>query len=231
MDVYLLAFEAYRGDLPDALRPHLNPLSAFLSERRARAYLDLTTALDTARYRRLIHRWRALVRRPPPQRPSAPHATRPIAAVARKRIWQAYRRVMRRGRAIDASSPPRELHELRIACKKLRYLMEFFRSLYPAEAIGELVKALKAFQDNLGEFQDLQVQQQQLRAFERVLAREAGLPRKTREAIGLLVGGLGERQDRVRREFRERFAAFSGSETREAFRRLFGRQGVAGSGP
>jgi CHAD domain-containing protein len=132
---------------------------------------------------------------------------------------------MRRGHAIGAGSPASDLHELRIACKKLRYLMEFFRSLYPAEAIGQLVRALKTFQDTLGEFQDLEVQQQQLRGFERAMAREARLPRKTREAIELLVKGLGDRQDGVRRAFRERFAEFSGLETRESFRRLFGRQG------
>jgi CHAD domain-containing protein len=229
MDVYLLAFESYRADLPEPLRPHLDPLSAFLGEQRARAYLDLTAALDSTRHRRLLHRWRALVRRTPPKRPSAPRATRPIAQVARKRIWRAYRDVMRRGRAIGSGSPPGEMHELRIACKKLRYLMEFFRSLYPPEAIGQLIKALKAFQDNLGAFQDLQVQQQQLKGFERTMAQEGGLPRKTREAIDLLVEHLGERQGEVRREFRARFTEFAARETRETFRRLFGYRGVNGA--
>jgi CHAD domain-containing protein len=129
--------------------------------------------------------------------------------------------VLEDGRAVRPASPPRALHEVRIACKKLRYLMEFFRSLFPAEAIAPLIKALKAFQDNLGEHQDLAVQQDQLRGFERAMAREGTLPAETRAAMEELVEHLATRQAEVRRQFAERFAGFSGAETRAAFRALF----------
>jgi len=221
MDVYLHALETYRGALPSGLADRLEPLRGFLLEHRARAYRDLGVMLDSARFRRLVHRWRGLARRPSPRRPTAPRAAQPIARVARKRIWRAYRGVMRAGSAIRRSSPPRALHEVRIACKKLRYLMEFFRSLFPAESIGQLIKALKAFQDNLGEYQDLAVQQDQLRGFERAMAREGGLPAKTREAMERLVEHLAGRQAEVRQHFAERFAEFSGEETTGTFRRLF----------
>jgi CHAD domain-containing protein len=229
MDVYLLAFDGYHARLPEDLRPHLEPFRAFLQDHRARAYHGLVELLDSARFRRLTHRWRSLVRRAPPRRPTSPRARQPIGTVARKRIWRAYRRVMRQGRAIRPGSRPARLHELRIACKKLRYLMEFFRSLYPPETIGELIKALKAFQDNLGEFQDLQVQREQLGGFERAMAREGTLPAATAEAMERLVEGLSERQAEVRREFDERFSAFAGRETRHAFRQLFRPERVGGT--
>ncbi len=51
------------------------------------------------------------------------------------------------------------VHQLRINCKKLRYLMEFFAPLFPENEIKTLIKALKLLQDNLGNFNDYSVQQ------------------------------------------------------------------------
>ena len=65
---------------------------------------------------------------------------------------------MTQGRAITDGSPPEEYHELRKTCKKLRYLVEFFRSLFPRREMGRVITALKLLQDNLGEYQDLYVQ-------------------------------------------------------------------------
>lgn len=47
-----------------------------------------------------------------------------------------------------------ELHEVRIAAKKLRYEVEFFRSLYGRKAVRRQVKALQALQDRLGSLND-----------------------------------------------------------------------------
>ena len=43
-----------------------------------------------------------------------------------------YKKVLKAGRAVTADGPAEEMHELRKDCKKLRYLIEFVRSLYPA---------------------------------------------------------------------------------------------------
>ena len=55
-----------------------------------------------------------------------------------------------------------DLHNLRIDCKKLRYLLEFFTSLFPKTQMKLLIKQLKQLQDNLGDFNDLSVQQARL---------------------------------------------------------------------
>ena len=65
---------------------------------------------------------------------------------------------MKEGEAIDDDSPARALHDLRITCKKLRYLLEFCQSLYPPKEIERLIKSLKTFQNVLGEFQDTELQ-------------------------------------------------------------------------
>jgi CHAD domain-containing protein len=221
MDVYLLAFPVYQGRLPAGQQPHLEPFRTFLLEHQARAYHSLGAMLDSARYRRLTRTWRGLATRRPPRRPSAPDAALPIGRVARKRTWAAYRRVMRRGQAVRPRSPATDLHQVRIACKRLRYLMEFFRSLFPPEEIGLLIRALKSFQDNLGEFQDLEVQCEQLRRFEGEMARAGSLAPETRTAMERLVEDLTARQAEVRAEFAARFEAFSAPEVRGEFRRLF----------
>ena len=78
------------------------------------------------------------------------------------------------GAAIDDASPPEALHDLRKKGKELRYLLEFFAGLYPAEVVKPMVKTLKALQDTLGRFQDREVQ-----AGDAARARRRGRARAT----------------------------------------------------
>lgn len=222
IDVYLLDYGSYRARLPAALRPHLDPLRDFLARRQQQAYAELARLLNSAAYRRVTQAWQAFADDPPPPAPTAPEALTPVSSLARKRIARAYRRVMKEGGAITPDSPAEALHALRITCKKLRYLMEFFRSLYPPKSIDKLIKTLKAFQDNLGEFHDLQVQQESLLHFGAEMREEQGLPPETERAMEHLVSALATRQGQMRREFHERFAAFSAASVVTQFRDLFG---------
>ena len=47
---------------------------------------------------------------------------------------------------MDAHTPDELVHELRIQCNKLRYLMEFFMNLYSGKTIKPLIKSLKGLQ-------------------------------------------------------------------------------------
>ena len=67
--------------------------------------------------------------------------------------------------AITDETPSEALHELRKNCKKLRYLIEFYRSIYSEKDVKPAIKALKILLDNLGLFQDLEVQANKLREF------------------------------------------------------------------
>ena len=83
------------------------------------------------------------------------------------------RKALKMGGRIDDDTPAARLHELRIQCKKLRYLLDFYSSLYDREAVARIIRALKKLQDNLGDFNDLEVQQKDLQAFAEDLARLA----------------------------------------------------------
>jgi CHAD domain-containing protein len=143
-----------------------------------------------------------------------------VGKLAGERIQTVYRRMVKRGRAIEESGPAEALHDLRKQGKELRYLLEFFAVLYPADVVRPMVKTLKALQDTLGRFQDAEVQAGMLHAHrEAVGARENGPAALM--AMGLLVDRLEHDQAAARSEFAERFAAFAAPRQRELVEKTF----------
>ena len=157
--------------------------------------------------------------------------------MAGRRIFKVYKKVLSEGLAINQDSPPEALHELRKNCKKLRYLMEFFQSLYPKNELRVLVRLMKRILDNLGDFQDLAVQATHLRALAERLHHEGRADTDTLLAMGGLITHLLERQLKARAEFADTFSGFLADETRQRLRTLFGRtspwgaSSIAASGP
>jgi CHAD domain-containing protein len=181
----------------------------------------MVRALDSPHFRGLIEEWRAFLEAPVPERADEANALRPAKAVADACIWRLVRRVRREGRRIRADSPPEELHELRKSCKKLRYLMEFFQSLYPGDAVRDLVKQLKVLLDNLGVFQDLSVQGRHLTEVAQRMRDEGGAQTETLLAMGALVSDIYTRRARARAEFTDLFAVYDAKENRRRSKALF----------
>ena len=221
LDVYLLNFDEYRDSLPANMQADIEPLREFLIRHQKIEHKALLKALDSARYRRLIKNWRTFLDQPVNERSTLKSAGRPIREVACKRIWRIYQRAIQEGNAINAESPADDLHELRKTCKKLRYLMEFFQSLFPAEDIKVLIRTLKTLQDNLGNFQDYEVQVTTLKKFSHQMVAEGTVPPDTLLAMGMLIDGLERRQHQARDEFATRFNNFAMKENRSRFRKLF----------
>jgi len=221
MDVYLLKFDEYRASLPVGVRTDLDPLQTFLQAHQRSEQMQLSSQLLEQRLETMKRDWRAFLESEVPARSPLPNAMRPVFEVASERIWRIYRRVIKEGQAIMPDSPATELHELRKTCKKLRYLMEFFQSLYDSGKIRVLVKALKVLQENLGDFQDFEVQASSLRTFSQQMMDESRVPAETLMAMGVLTEGLIRRQNRAREEFASRFQAFASPEDRALFRELF----------
>ena len=221
LDVYLLDFSDYQQSLPESLRPHLEPLRAFLLDHYEEAQKTLANHLASQAFQDLLKDWRAFLEAPVPERSAVPNAMRPTKWVADARIWRMYKRVLREGQAIDAASPPEDLHELRKSCKKLRYLLEFFASLYPKKEIRKLIKLLKALLDNLGRFQDLAVQAESLRKMAHTMSEEGRADPDSLLTMGVLVGGLLDHQARARQEFASTFATFDSPSHQHLFRSLF----------
>ena len=221
LDVYLLKIDAYEASLPNEIRADLEPLRAFLVAHQKAEHRRLVRSLDTKRYGKLKNDWRTFLEGSVLSEEK--NAGRPILEVASERIFKSFRRVMTKGGAIGEETPAEAIHDLRIDCKKLRYLLEFFKSLYEASEVEPRIKALKKLQDNLGDFNDLEVQRHALRDFARQMEAEGKAPALTLLAMGELVADLRRLQDAERARFHERFDTFAEPSNRKAFERLFGR--------
>ena len=221
LDVYLLNFDDYRDSLPASMQADIEPLRDFLHRHWEIEHKALVKALDSARYRRLVNDWRDFLDTPVNERSTLPNARQAVYEVACRRIWRVYKRILKEGRAIEADTPAEALHELRKTAKKLRYLMEFFQSLYPTDKIKRLIGVLKSLQNNLGDFQDFEVQVDTLKRFSQQMVEEDMAPAGTLLAMGMLIEGLERRQQQARQEFAERFAAFSLPRNQARFRALF----------
>ncbi len=221
LDVYLLTFDEYRDSLPVNMQADIEPLRDFLIRHQKLENRALVKALDSARYRRIITNWRSFLEQPVNERSTLKNAGRPVLDVACARIWRIYRVAIKEGNAINMESPAEALHDLRKTCKKLRYLIEFFQSLYSSDDIKELIRILKTLQNNLGDFQDYEVQVSTLKKFSHQMVAEGQVPPDTLLAMGILIDGLERRQHQAREEFSGRYAEFSQPHNQERFRKLF----------
>jgi CHAD domain-containing protein len=217
LDVYLLGFPGMAASLIAATPDELEPFHDHLRRSRAAAHRLLVRGLRSARFSRITRDWRQALTA------TADGRRRPSAArLASSRIARAHRRVIRDGSAITATSPPESLHELRKRCKELRYLLEFFGSLYDPGEHWRTVRDLKALQDCLGEFQDTQVQHEELRAFATQMMAERAAPAATLLAMGEIAAGLATRQRQARSEFAGRFRDFASPASQGRIQALIG---------
>jgi CHAD domain-containing protein len=221
LDVYLLNFPGYRDRLPEDERGALEPLHEFLIAHHQTEQATLAEHLASPHFREILEDWHAFLDTPDIADPALGNATRYIGDLASERILKMYKRLLREGRGIGPASPPEALHSLRKSGKKLRYLMEFFQHLYPPRRVGRLVLAVRQLLENLGEFQDLEVQAGKLRGFAQQMTEEQRAPEATLAAIDRLAVGLLQQQGKVRQEFDRRFAVLTNRRSRKAFGRLF----------
>jgi len=224
LDVYLLNENAYKDKLPQALREEINPLFEYLRAKRSKALQRVINGLKSKQYAKILKDWEAFLNRPHKDSTTASNAESPVIDLARKRIYRKYRNVVKAGNLTLQNDDDKMLHVLRIHCKKLRYLMEFFSSLFPDKKINTLIKQLKKLQDNLGDFNDLRVQEEYLLNITGELPNTHPKFDKTLLAIGSLVGTLGKERKMVKDAFTKTFMDFKSPENKGLFRELFASQ-------
>ena len=228
LDVYLLQKNRLKNKLPDKLRPELDRFFRALKSERQKEFNRFNKYLERKTFHTMMTEWEDFLNTQGKTdlRPGLPSsATLPKA---KEFILKRYRQVLRRGGRIGKSSPDKDLHQLRIECKKLRYLLEFFFSLFPPDEIKNLITRLKKLQDHLGVFNDLSMQQFQLIEFlENKIVPTDKNSLKTAGAIGGLITMLNSEQKNVRGDFSARFREFSSRNNRDLFQHLFGPPGVS----
>jgi CHAD domain-containing protein len=197
LDVQLEQLEEWEGSVDESDRAALHVLAKGLDRRRAASRKRLLRALDSKRYERLVERVTRVLRQGPGKQPL--EGRQPVLGTAPQLIARKHRKIVKRGKRIDDSSPDAELHSLRIQCKGLRYALEFHADLY-GESAQRLIRVLVRLQDVLGEHQDACVATDHLRE----IVEKGG--RKVPPPTVFVVGRLAERYAVRAQELRAAYA-------------------------
>lgn len=220
LDVQLLEWDHLLAGVPADRHPALEPVRVLLERHRAAALRALKRELRGAAYRDAWAAYRAFLDGKQGPAGERPDAKRPIAEVAGRRIRRIYARMAAMGDAIDEHSPAEHLHDLRKRGKELRYMLEFFGGLWPADVVKPMVRSLKGLQDVLGLHQDREVQADHLRELADELATQVGGP-EALLVLGVLVDRLQVEQHEARSHFADTFADFASEEQRALVKRTF----------
>jgi CHAD domain-containing protein len=207
LDVQLADPQTLAATLPAELACGFAGLLEGLRAERAAAQAAYAALLDSPAHHAHLDGLHALAQAPA-QALAGAAAVRPIADLARERCWALYRGIRRRARAVDAGTPDHELHELRIRCKRLRYLLDLCGAVVAPGDHARLIVQLKALQAVLGDFNDAAVQHASLLA----LPFARAMPADQAAAVGMLAANTAERRRRLRGEL---------AATRNDWRRLF----------
>ena len=207
--------------LPAVLRDDIDPLFGYLREERSQVLKEVIRGLKSKKYMQILQDWEAFLTDTSLEFPSAPNADLPIIDIARKRIYKIYLKIVKNGNQILENTQDEMLHALRIECKKLRYLMEFFSSLFSRKKIKILIAQLKKLQDNLGDFNDLCVQEEYLLNIAEEWPTSNKKSKKVLVAIGSLVETLDKEKKKVKDAFAKTFTDYASPTNKRLFQDLF----------
>ena len=159
LDVFRAKIRDYLSALPQSQQHDLDRFLAVLETHRDSARERMNAYLDSGKYARFKDRFGQFVETEGlGSRPAGfdggeprPYRVRHVAPVV---IYERLAAV----RAYDEwvsipNPPPEQLHSLRIACKRLRYTLEFFREVLGPDT-KQLINSIVAIQDHLGNLQD-----------------------------------------------------------------------------
>ena len=220
LDVYILNKSKYESYLPDVLKKELNPLFDKIKKERVVEFRKLKRYLNSEDYKNNILQLDILLEEEFTL-PESISGNQSILLYSKKVISSRYRKIMKTGRSINDKSKDEELHALRLECKKLRYLLELLGSLFPENKVEFLISQLKILQDNLGDFNDLSVQQEKLRYYLEEIKESTKENMKLASVIGGVITSLHNRQKDVRTNFFETFRKFDSAENRKVIKKLF----------
>lgn len=219
-DVYLLSKDDYFALVPPQAHPGLEVLFDLLQKDRDEAFGKVKAMLESKEYKKRIKSIQKLFE-DPKALPKGSKADAPSKEFAADLVLKRYKKVCKLAGKITDKTPDESIHELRIQCKKLRYLIESAQPLFDAKQVKTLLKTLKGLQEHLGSFNDQSVQQVTLaQCLERYPGTGADA-KSLAESIGALTAMLYRKQLAERQMIIENLSRFYSPETRGAFNALF----------
>ena len=213
LDVYLLNESNYKRMVPSRMGKDITILFDQLRRERKTAHRQFVKVLNSKRYKSILSTWQTYLNSNTVDNgDSSPDAKRPIIKIAKPIIYTQLNLILKLGSEIDENTEDEKVHALRLECKKLRYLLEFFISLFPKRKIEKFINHLKILQDNLGNFNDYSVQQESLQNYLMQMSTASAKGKQAIAAVGALIGVLYDRQLQTRQEFADRYSQFASKE-------------------
>lgn len=217
LDVYAENIQNYFDLLPPAMHSELKQYQQRLKRRRHREAVKVHQLMRSTEFQTAAQQLRMQVDGSE-ELTKGKKAHEPADAYAAKKILKQYQNVVDEGSRLIQKPSDILLHQLRISCKKLRYLMEFFRGNFHADSVTPLVKQLKALQTLLGDYNDLTVQMSTIR---QDLIRSRSTDRHRYAMLGGLQAVLFVRRKEMYSEFESVFDTFISKSIRRSYQKVF----------
>lgn len=218
LDVYWLKVRDY-AELTKS--EDFEPFLKYLKKSSDKEYEKLAKFLKSEKYKKIASDFSKITKA---STGKGLKADEPVGVFARNRLRKLYKKLIQDGSGLTIDSADEKLHELRIDCKKVRYLLEFSETLFDKSKLMEAVKLIKNLQTILGNFQDLSVQQQKLVGFaDDMVVELKDIKSAPLISIGRLVSDLQREQKGCKEMFLQSFAELIKPQNRDVFSDLLGR--------
>lgn len=214
LDVYLEDRDYYLDLLPENFHGGLNELFDHFAKERRTEQRRVATTLNSQVYQNKVQALEETLSGCPGN--PTEKGQLGIQEVAAKRILKRYKQIAKDAAKIHDQTPDEEVHEIRLDCKKLRYLLEFFGPLFDKEQTKTVVRALKRLQDNLGRFNDYSVQRESLELY----LESHKVSEEIQAAVNALAGVLFVKQQKERDQVCDQLAAFLADDVQQLVKQL-----------
>ncbi|WP_200763780.1 CHAD domain-containing protein [Nitrosophilus alvini] len=128
----------------------------------------------------------------------------PVSKIVHKHIKKRYGKILKMKKKLQSFNE-NDFHKLRIECKKLRYLLEFFHSILSTKKTKRLISRLKGIQDILGEYNDMNIEYNLLCD---ILKNPHFLKKEGLVTAGCLLCYMQKRKEELKISFKKEFADF-----------------------
>ena len=217
LDVHLLNFQQQYQVRSAKQNKLLASFHDFLVNKQQQSQKQLADLLKSANYLTGLHEWEQFLDSNIDKGEPSKHAKTAIKKLADKRLKKIYLKFLAHGFESLKNQSDSSLHELRKIIRKLRYLCEFFASLYPENKINNLLIDLKHIQNLLGLEHDLSIQIAHWTDFQ-----EHHKNKTNSLLIASIIDNLNSEKQKIAQAFSVLFTEFSSIKNQKMIDNLFG---------
>jgi CHAD domain-containing protein len=207
LDIQYLTFVELKFNILDNLKPGLTILLNYLNELRNKEYNKLAKFLTTKIFNSILNKWGKFIESTDINN-FGENGLKPVGQMAPYYIIEALKKVNKKYQSVIKNFNPRNMHKMRISCKKLRYVLEFFSPIYNEPIYEKTIEALKTLQDTLGLYQDVEVQKKMLSEIMNGLSKNEDFIKDIFMTTGYFFRLLEEKQQKSTTNFLEYFDNF-----------------------